>query len=128
VLLDSVGKETLAELVGDFLSARDAVNLGAFGYVEKGLPIDLVLMDIQMPGMDGLEATRLIRQMPESADLPIIALTAHAMKGDDQKCLEAGCTAYLSEPVDPDQLLELVGRYTRLSRSGPGHPAISGKT
>ena len=90
--------------------------------------IDLVLMDIQMPVMDGLEATRRIREMEGLGEVPIIALTAHAMKGDEERCLAAGCNAYTSKPVDPDKLVALIAQHLRPPRGVgnlPGTPAPS---
>jgi len=65
---------------------------------------DLVLMDEQMPEMDGIEATTVIRNNPDYQDLPIIAMTAHAMAGDRERFLEAGMNDYVSKPIDKDEL------------------------
>ena len=69
---------------------------------------DLIMMDIQLPKIDGLEVTRRLRQMPAFNHIPIIAVTAYAMKGDKEKVIEAGCDAYLSKPVNTRELPGLV--------------------
>lgn len=70
---------------------------------------DLIIMDVQLPKMDGLEVTRRLRSKPISSRVPIVAVTAYAMKGDQDKALDAGCDAYMSKPIDTRALPELVG-------------------
>jgi CheY-like chemotaxis protein len=75
--------------------------------LKKHPDTDIVLMDIMMPDLDGYDTTRVIRGLEEFADLPIIAITAKAMKGDRKKCIEAGASDYIAKPVNLEQLLSL---------------------
>ncbi|HEU4884573.1 MAG TPA: response regulator, partial [Longimicrobium sp.] len=84
-------------------NGRDAIRM-----LQENAGIDLVLMDVMMPEMDGYETTRAIREMPEFVQLPIISLTAKAMKGDREKSIAAGASDYITKPVDVDQLLSLM--------------------
>jgi HAMP domain-containing protein/signal transduction histidine kinase/CheY-like chemotaxis protein len=81
-------------------NGRDAITI-----LQNDDEIDIVLMDIMMPEMDGMETMREIRKIPKLKYMPIIAVTAKAMKGDREKCIEAGAWDYLSKPVDPEQML-----------------------
>jgi CheY-like chemotaxis protein len=84
-------------------NGRDAI-----AKLDAAESVDLVLMDVMMPEMDGYETTRAIRERARFRNLPIIALTAKAMKGDREKCIEAGASDYITKPVDTEQLLSLM--------------------
>jgi PAS domain S-box-containing protein len=106
-----IAKKTLekaghaVQIAGTGVEAIRMVKEGAF---------DLVLMDVEMPEMNGLEATRFIRKTEKESGqhIPIIAMTAYAMKEDRQRCLEAGMDAYLSKPVNPDELYRVIGGFS----------------
>ena len=89
-------------------NGREALDALARSQAPDGRPIDLVLMDIMMPEMDGLTAMREIRRRPEWRRLPIIALTAKAMRDDQEKCLGAGASDYIAKPLDVEKLLSLI--------------------
>ncbi len=72
---------------------------------------DLILMDIQLPGLDGYGATKKIRANEETKDIPIIAITSYAMVGDREKILTAGCTAYIEKPIEPKSFIEELDKY-----------------
>ena len=93
------------------LPAQGAVE--CFELLGKNPEVELVLMDVMMPGIDGLEATRRIRRGPEHAALPIVALTAKALPGDRETCLEAGCSDFATKPVAPETLVALMSKWIR---------------
>lgn len=99
------------EVVADGAAAAEAVRPGAF---------DLVLMDVQMPGMDGLAATRAIRarETREGGHIPIVAMTAHAMKGDEERCLAAGMDGYLPKPIRRGELAECIAAMAEPEAAG----------
>jgi PAS domain S-box-containing protein len=112
-LLESVG--ALVDVVDNGQAVLDILASGA--------RYDVVLMDVQMPGMDGLEATRRLRALPEFAKLPIVAMTANAMAEDQQACLAAGMDDFESKPIDPERLYATVARH--LPEGWAPEPAVS---
>ncbi len=79
----------------------------AFDNIKAERP-DLILMDVQLPGMDGLEATRKLKEEPTTRDIPVVAVTSYAMKGDREKALAAGCAGYITKPIDKDTFVQEV--------------------
>lgn len=92
------------------IEAKNAQS--AFESITTNTP-DLILMDINMPDMDGYTLTRELKQMPAIENVPIIALTANVMKGDRERTIEAGCDGYIQKPIDVDTLPEQIARYLR---------------
>jgi len=84
-------------------NGRSAIDI-----IKQTPDLSMVLMDIMMPDMDGYETMREIRESPQFRTLPILALTAKAMKGDRERCLDAGASDYIAKPVNTDQLLSLM--------------------
>ncbi len=103
----------LLESFGATVRVADNGALALRQLAEHGEQIDLILMDIQMPELDGLEATRRIRAGRNRPTIPIIALTAHALENERQRTAEAGMNDFLTKPIDPDELLAKVRRYAR---------------
>ncbi len=97
------GKEALDEIIRNQLAVNQS----------EEVPYELVLMDIQMPVMGGYEATNLIRKNPEFENLPIIAMTAHAMTGAKEECIEAGMNDYVSKPIDPNELYRTLAKWIK---------------
>jgi len=72
---------------------------------------DLILLDIQLPVLDGYEVARRLRQNPDLADTPIVAVTSYAMTGDREKVMEAGCNGYIEKPIDPDTFVKKIEKH-----------------
>ena len=96
----------------DAASAEEALNV-----VASNRP-DLVLMDINMPEVDGLTLTSQLKQLPLMANVPIVAVTANVMRGDRERTLEAGCDGYLQKPIDVDALPRQVNQFIQEARRG----------
>jgi CheY-like chemotaxis protein len=90
-------------------NGREGIEL-----LESGAAVDIVLMDVMMPEMDGYDTTRAIRRVKRFESLPIITLTAKAMKGDREKCLAAGASDYITKPVDVNQLILLIKKWLKI--------------
>ena len=82
------------------------------------MPFDLVVMDMQMPGLDGYAAVQALRQLPGMALVPVLAVTAHSMPGDRERALQAGCTDYIAKPINTREMLALVAHYLGGARGG----------
>ena len=90
-------------------------GLAGLKLAEKMTP-DLILMDINLPGMDGYELTHRLKQMPHLISVPVIAMTANVMKGDREKTLAAGCDGYIQKPIDVDQLPVQIERFIQAKK------------
>jgi len=111
-------QEDNRRILRDLLAAADYEVIEAVdgeeavALAEQHVP-DLILMDIQLPGIDGYEATRRIKANPALAHIPVIAVTSYALTGDEDKAMEAGCTAYIAKPFSPRALLAKVREYLK---------------
>ena len=94
----------------EILEAEDAET--GMELMRKHRP-DLVLMDVQLPGMNGLRATRIIKEDPAIKNIPVVALTSYAMQGDEEKASEVGCTGYITKPIDTKTFLNSLKQYIR---------------
>ncbi len=90
------------------LEAKDGIT--GVDLAKKGRP-DLILMDIQLPTLDGYATTKLIREDETLKDIPIIAVTSYAMAGDKEKAMEAGCSAYVEKPINPVSFMQMLEQY-----------------
>jgi CheY-like chemotaxis protein len=102
-------KATLKARNFECISCNDAIE--ALELLQGSEIVDVVLMDMMMPGMDGYEAIPRIRQLETRKGIPIISVTAQAMVGDRDKCINAGADNYISKPVDVDKLLKILAEY-----------------
>ena len=121
---NEINQEVATELLQEIGLQVDLAEDGAVALQKiDQVPYDLVLMDMQMPVMDGLTATREIRKRPGRQDLPIVAMTANAMPGDRERCLEAGMNDHIAKPIDPKVLREKLERWIHAGgRTAPAAP------
>ena len=104
------------QLITDLLQIKGYHIIGAAS-AEEGIRLakerapDLILIDVGLPDMGGLEATRILKGLPETRDIPVIAMTSHAMKGDRKRALTAGCSEYVTKPIDTRKLPKLIARF-----------------
>jgi len=100
---------TIVQKLGhQVIEAQDGLSGVELAITERP---DLILMDIQLPLLDGYEATKKIRAAEETKNIPIIAITSYVMVGDKEKILAAGCTAYIEKPIDPESFIEELKKY-----------------
>jgi len=127
VVEDNAGNMTLATFLLEsaghtVLTATDGEAGVALAHAEQP---ELILMDIQLPGMDGLQATALLKAGEETRAIPVIALTALAMKGDEERIRAAGCDGYIAKPMAYKEFLAAVERALHFDPSGPGNGAAA---
>jgi CheY-like chemotaxis protein len=112
VVDDNLGNLKLAS----FLLEAEGYRVSTAGNAEEALAVlegehpRLILMDLQLPGMDGFELTKRLKSAPETRDILVLAVTAYAMKGDEQRALDAGCDGYVTKPIDTRGLPALIER------------------
>ncbi|KKG18193.1 chemotaxis protein CheY [Methanosarcina sp. 2.H.T.1A.6] len=79
--------------------------------LSKKNKFDIILLDIQLPGIDGTEVLKILKEDPATCEIPVIALTAHAMRGDEEKFLKAGCSGYVSKPIDIQRFRSIIAEF-----------------
>ena len=82
--------------------------------------VDLILMDVQLPGLDGLEATKRLKANPTTCHIPVVAVTSYAMKGDRENALAAGCCGYITKPIDKSTFVQQVATHLPVRAGSPG--------
>lgn len=120
------------ELVSDILEANGYDVIQAQGgqealQIAREQQPDLILMDIQLPEMDGLEVTRLLKKDEQTQGISVVALTAHAMRGDEEKAREAGCSGYIAKPINTREFARTVAGFLDGNGSGDGNGNGSGE-
>src|SRR5258706_119394 len=113
-------KKLLAAKGYEVLEAEDGLQGLALAASERP---DLILMDINIPGIDGMEATSRLKSSPDLSHIPVVALTANAMRGDREKIMAAGCDEYLQKPIDNAKLIDIVQRFLPEASKSAENPA-----